>query len=556
MKALAIGALFLLALAGTAYAAGFEHPTHGTKALGRGGAFTVRADDLSALVLNPAGLAKLHGTHTLISHNMTWLDIYYRRAPTPAWNPNCRDERRAECQQPWRSEAHPDGFVHFDGVRNSDPLFPLGLSMALATDFGLDDWTFAAGLYGPNAVGASSFPATGPQRFMFVSQDMLMLYPTLSVAWQYEGIVGLGASFHFVTMPTSKYSIVIDGYQDRTVFPIASEWEVLADLTFRDPLRFTMTVGAWYRPVRFLEFGLSATVIPVNISARGSISTTPLPAIVGECQTYPPEPDDPCQRSIIYGKDFELSDDRVQLDFTLPTKVSAGVRYVHWHRGAPLFDIELNINWEGWSSIDRFDVSFGQDAYLDVEINPEAGEFQRANLNDISLERRWRDTWSVRLGGDVMVLRDLLWLRAGGFFETGAVPDEYSNLDFLSFNRWGIGGGLTVMPWPGVEVSLAYLHIFQETRNLSEQETRIYQQRPAAFCDAETGYRTGPDGNVLCDRRLYYDGMPGAPAGGGLFESSFDVLSFSISVNWERAIRGRAHRAATLGRDGASAWSP
>lgn len=521
-----------------AAAGGFEYPSNGTRALGRGGAFTVRADDLSAMYFNPAGLAKLHGTHTLLNLNMTWEHIRYRRSPAPRWRGECPDPTLPECQLPVVDPNDPnsDGFVHFDAVENSAAFFPYGASFGVATDFGLHDWTFAAGVFGPSAVGKSEFPETGPQRFLFVRKDMLLLYPTVSVAWAYEDIVGVGVSFHLMTMPTSTFALVIDGYQERTIWPVASEWEVLADLEFSDPVRFTMTIGSWYRPFKFLEFGVSALVVPIHVVADGRVSVEPLPATEGTCQSDPPALDDPCQKSIIYGKPFVMSDDRVRLEFSMPLRVSGGVRYIHWYQGRELFDIELDVHWEGWSSIDQFSVHFAEGATIDVEVNPDTGEHQVAELNDITLEKRWKDTWSVRLGGDVNVVPDILWLRIGGFFETGAVPEAYSNLDFLSFQRWGIGGGFSVVPIPGLEISASYLHIFQEDRNLAEDESKVFQQRPAAYCDASTGYAAGPEGDPRCDTRSYYDGLPGAPVGGGRYESSLDVLSVGVRINWDQLL--------------------
>ena len=359
-----------------------------------------------------------------------------------------------------------------------------------------------------------------------------------------------------MTMPESTYTLVIDGYQDRTIFPVASEWEVLTKMKISDPARFTMTVGTWVRPLPSLEIAFAAQVVPIHIHATGSIDVTPQPAIDGECASYPPDPDDPCQQSLIYGKEFTLSDNSVALSFTLPVKVSGGVRYIHWHEGKALFDLEVDVHWEGWSSIDQFDVDFGEGAEIDVEINPVTGEHQIASLQDISLKKNWKDTWSVRIGGDVMVVPDVLWLRVGGFFETGAISKAYSALDFLSFDRWGLSGGFTVVPYPGVELSAGYMHIFQEDRNLAEDESEVYQQRPANYCDADTGYATGPDGHPNCDTRSYYNGMPGAPVGGGAYRSSFDILSLGLSIHWEKLLQGNDAPSAQLDRDSISAWTP
>jgi long-subunit fatty acid transport protein len=62
----------------TGYCAGML----GGKASGRGGAFAVMADDLTALYYNPAGLAKLDQTLLQVSNQLSYNSYDYTRAPT------------------------------------------------------------------------------------------------------------------------------------------------------------------------------------------------------------------------------------------------------------------------------------------------------------------------------------------------------------------------------------------------------------------------------------------------------------------------------------------
>jgi hypothetical protein len=65
----------------------------------------------------------------------------------------------------------------------------------------------------------------------------------------------------------------------------------------------------------------------------------------------------------------------------------------------------------------------------------------------------------VRVGGDFVVLPNLLALRAGGFVETKGQDDKYLNLDFHVGEKVGIGGGATVRIGP-VDVTAAFQHTF------------------------------------------------------------------------------------------------
>ncbi|HPB51975.1 MAG TPA: hypothetical protein PLZ31_12245, partial [Myxococcota bacterium] len=73
-------ALLLTALPVGALGAGFEYGPQGLHAVGRGGAFTVAADDASAIYWNPARLALFNGTQAYVSLNMSLMDTSFTRA--------------------------------------------------------------------------------------------------------------------------------------------------------------------------------------------------------------------------------------------------------------------------------------------------------------------------------------------------------------------------------------------------------------------------------------------------------------------------------------------
>ena len=143
-------------LAAPAHAGGFEIPDNGVFALGRGGAFLVRADDPTALMWNPGALVKLKGTHLLYDHALVFDHSRFTRAATDL--PEGRDY----------------GFDPLAPVENDDTLFALGGALILATDLGLADWAFAVGFYGPSAHGAKSFPTEGGQRYLLTSLEALL----------------------------------------------------------------------------------------------------------------------------------------------------------------------------------------------------------------------------------------------------------------------------------------------------------------------------------------------------------------------------------------------
>jgi long-subunit fatty acid transport protein len=132
------------------------------------------------------------------------------------------------------------------------------------------------------------------------------------------------------------------------------------------------------------------------------------------------------------------------------------------------------------------------------------------------MEKQWQDTVSVRLGGEYRVLPEVLDVRAGTFVENGAAPDAYSHIDFPSFDRLGLGLGLTWHALKTLSLSAGYMHIFQETREVSEAKGKQFQQRPAHPCPQEC---TDPETGAP---------VPGVVANAGTFETGFDLLSFGV----------------------------
>ena len=57
---------------------------------------------------------------------------------------------------------------------------------------------------------------------------------------------------------------------------------MLATVTGSDPFTFNAIVGAWYRPLPFLELGVSGQVIPTQIQTHSRLSVTPLSSQINE----------------------------------------------------------------------------------------------------------------------------------------------------------------------------------------------------------------------------------------------------------------------------------
>jgi long-subunit fatty acid transport protein len=479
----------LLVLAGglllgfEARAGGFEVGDQGAWAAGRGGAFLVKASDLSAMQYNPAGLARLRGTRFYYSHRMVHRDVWYKRARTLDWSDAVHGAPRR---------------LGFDAVSDANPWYNTGLMAAFSSDFGLDDWTFAAGVYGPPAIGSSQYPKDGPQRYMLTKMEVMILYYTLSVAWKHEDLFGLGVSLQWVDVPFMSFDLVVDGnVAPKLVEPVESDYDMRTGISGSDRVGATAILGAWAKPHPNVEVGLAARVVPIWVDLDAKLSLTADNLQLDE----PPA----LTRNGVPGND-------VRFRLNMPAKIRAGVRYVQRDGDREVFDVELDVHYDIWSIMEHMTLEAGLTANV--------GGTQ-VDIDTIKIRRNWMDTVSVKLGGDWNAVPDVLWLRAGFFYESPSVRHGYEYPDAFSFHRFSPSAGFTVRFWK-LDLSLAYSYIYQLPSVVTEEESRVYQQVPGSACAAPYTDTT------TCNK--HYLGKPSAPANAGTWLSEYHILQAGIEL--------------------------
>jgi long-subunit fatty acid transport protein len=468
-----------------ARAGGIEIGDQGAIAMGRGGAFAVRADDGSALTFNPAGLARIDGSHIYYNHRVVYGESEFRRARTLDWSDATHGVPR---------------LVTFEGVKNEEPLFALGPMLTVVSDFGLDQWAFAAGVYAPPAVGHVKYPEDGPQRYMLVEQDVIMVLYTLGAAWQPHPRVAAGITLSYVDVPRLAFEMVVDGnVAPQQVNPEQSRFDVRTRVEGADRMGMTGNFGLWYEPLDGLQLALAGQFLPITVDSESRLSL--------EAEHL--ELDD----DIVITKDGQ-PDNRVTFRFRMPMKFRAGIRYVHTRGDRELFDVELDLHYDLWSMMDAYTM----DAGITTELMG-----QVLTIDQVIIEKNFRDTLSIRLGGDLHVVPGWLSVRAGFFYETPAVRKGYAFLDAYSFHRYGPSGGFT-LHLPHVDLSLAYTYLAQNVLVVTEEESRIYQQAPGSPCQA-------PYTNTsLCNE--HYLGQPSAPANAGTWKANTHLMNASLAVNF------------------------
>ena len=452
-------------------------PDLGARGIGRGGANVVGVSDGTAIHYNPGALAKFRGTNVMYNHGLMFHDTRFQRAPL--------GEGLDDPAAAWGMDAG----TTFPEARSRRRLFPILGTLAVTTDFGkLENWTFAAGVFGPNGVGRLDFPDYGPQSFALTELNVLVVFYTLGAAWKFKDKFGIGATVHYADMIQLRYGLVADSTFTEGLNPIpdSESTQLITTLDLKDRTSATAQLGLWYRPHQRVELGLSSRFIPVYFKPEGGV---------------------------VVDKDTLVTREvTAKTSLTLPAIVRGGIRYIHDTGQREWFDLELAAVYESWRLVDNFTVEFD-------------GQISGQELQTVVLPKNWKDTVSVRLGGDVNVVPKYLTLRAGGFFETAAAENNFSHIDFPSFRRGGIGVGFSAGA-KGAYFTVGYMHVFQEKREVTERTGKVFQQRPLAPC---------PD---RCNM------LSGVPATAGTFTSRYDLLTFGIDLKFREMLEGRRKRKA------------
>ncbi len=431
-----------------AMAGGLEVPDLGTVAIGRGTAFVARADNLSAFYYNPAGLSKSTGPDLLLSANVVHMKLDFQRSGTSTVNewgqevPGTITIDGEEITNPHKDYSHVD---YSDDVRIYDPedfkSVSLGKNIGPApmlvfnygNAFNVEGLALSIGVLPPSSFGTPHYPEDGPQRYAMQDAHFLMMFPGVGVSYAFNryiqvgGVFLSGMGFFEQSLAIRPVPVLDDPFYNGE--NLRNDATLSVDV--KDLFMPTGIIGVMSNPLDWLEIGASVR-LPIKVEASGT------------AEYVAPEGDLPESR-------FVEGEDKVTMGQHFPWLVRVGARYIHRY-----FDIEADFVWENWSSLKEFEI--------DMEANllqEEGGAI--VPMPDSAVPKHFRDTYSVRLGGDVEVWPEHIAVRVGGYYQSSAYPEDNRtfNLDFPFAEQIGVGGGLTwhVISW--LDVNVGYLHVFQ-----------------------------------------------------------------------------------------------
>lgn len=427
----AIGLLTLCASTG-AFAAGFYFGENGTKALLQGGAFVAQADDSTAMMHNPAGLAQLRGFNFAIDAQLMNHAVTFWRMD-PGFDVN----------NP-KSLANP--------VNNEGGLF---LSPFFSAAYNLNEkLTVGWGLYGPPSVGRYIFPEApmdddgkytenprkvSPQRYAFLSNDIKILYHTLSVAYAVHPRVMAGVSLQVVVSTFKLSRTLYSGLSEpKTQFDESPSFDSTVSMNLIGNAGFTFVAGLLVKPTD--NFSIGASIRPqIPLRATGKLTIG-----LGEAA-----------RSL----GTTVAGDEAELALTLPLEFRAGVRWV------PITGLGINADfvYQGWQSVGEL-VLTPKNVFITI------GSGQPQQIGAVRIPKKWDYSASGRLGASYDIISQLT-VHAGAMYETGASDDAYQSIEFLHFDRLFITGGVTVHLGP-VDLTAGVSFTPAITKNITDSEVR------------------------------------------------------------------------------------
>lgn len=369
----------LLLLATAAHAGGYFYSDSGILATGRGGAFVAGAYGQYAQRYNPAGLVHTDRPTITVGWSGVQQAITFTRL--------AEDGTRLD---PAVNQASP-----FD-VPELGFVTPVGSRVAVAFGF--------TSPYAPS----SKYDEEGAQRYSIKKTALYEFDVGPSVAVRVHPMLSVGASFQWHYFDVSQsVDATFSGQDDPT-------GDIAVDVRTVDKFTPNWNAGLQFTPHRAITFGL-AVQPGTKYGARGEMGLDFTGNVLADVGVL---------------SKAKYRDADVGLDLSLPWVLRGGVAV----RPVDRLELELATVWQDWSSLGDIVVS---DVNIDLQwAGIPLGEVAETLTIPVAL----KDTVSIRLGGEWRA-HEHLSLRAGGFWENGAVDAKDLSVALVDPPKVQVGGG-------------------------------------------------------------------------------------------------------------------
>jgi len=403
----------LFALLSMAQASTFYFADIGVKGYSRAGAMIASVDDVTAQWYNPAAFTRVEKGMFGIQVSYVLHNVSFTRAAT-------------------------EELSYEEVVNNSQPtIIPHG---GVAYRFG--DLTTYIGFTSPYA-DYLTYPSDGSQRYSLIKSSVLQTFTGGVLAYKVNDWVsiGVGASWNIIEIQQSrKLSMYSSNAPDETE---DSQYDVGFSLQARDDFGVAYNVATMIEPPsKKWAFGLMVQP-PTYFEAKGTME-----ADFSEHFLY---------ETVIL--DEKATDDNITMNIHMPLIIRSGFAF----RPTDAIEMELSVVWENWSTlpnplvVDNVDM----DIALSLSDEPETIE------GPIEIPNGYRDTFSVRLGGDWKATSQLQ-LRTGVLFEQGGIPTSSINVSSIDRDKFGYGFGASYLFSDAFSMDIGIFQSFFGTWSISD----------------------------------------------------------------------------------------
>lgn len=452
-------ALALVGLAASAVlGAGFQIPEQGSASMALGMGYIGRADDLSAIYHNPAGLTQLQGHNFYLTlAGISPKASYTRKAAVATGDSVTSNGTRF----PYYGVA-PAGSTTYGKIDGKDDLIPVP-AFAWGTRLSGAFEKVAVG-FGVNAPYGlrSDWAEDGPQRYMSTNISLTTIYAGPSVAWQATPQISVGAGAQYVYGKAElgqhlNYGAALLG----TASALAAQgsttlmtllttrlsppdpramnenpaFDGTLDVTDATDQGFSFNVGVLAKVSDNLQVGATFRK-GVSLDLEGDVTVDVPDTLEGfTALVNQVNPAFPAWQDVRTTGGTTVN---------LPDVFGLGICY----RPTAKISVLGDFNWNRWSSYKNLNFDFADTtAYFKDSKNP----------------RDWEDAFAVRLGGEYQ-LNETQALRLGYIFDQEPIPDESVGPELPTNDRNGITLGYGIKLGKAT-VDLAYCHLFIKDRS-------------------------------------------------------------------------------------------
>jgi long-chain fatty acid transport protein len=130
-------------------------------------------------------------------------------------------------------------------------------------------------------------------------------------------------------------------------------------------------------------------------------------------------------------------------------------------------NVEAAFVYEGWSMHDTVSIQPLDDPGIWVRNVPTIGDYK---IRTMTIPRAFHDAFSIRLGGDVLIVPGWLRLRLGYTYESTAIPAKTTTVFIIDADKHMIGLGLSLLLGKKMALDLSFAHFIMTTRNITNSE--------------------------------------------------------------------------------------